>query len=109
MKTRRLLKEEYEARLEQKKCPHCRQHNLIQKQIDQAYGKLKPHTVPWVCGGPFLHECYYLIDPTSETLFESAEGTSPVDIETKPPEPHVPRVIRRPRHTGKKYQPQHAR
>lgn len=107
MRARRLIREEHEARIAQKKCPRCKQHDLSQSMLGRPYGKLKAFTSFWSCSGPRGHECYYLVDSTSEILYESAEGTSAVDLETKDlksQEPYVPKVIRRPRHTGKKYQ-----
>jgi hypothetical protein len=105
MRTRRLIREEHDARLSQNTCPRCKKHTLTKKLLDVSYGKLKGGMPFWACSGPLGHECYYISDGASDPLFESSEGTVPVNPDEKPPVPeYVPRVIRRPRNTGKKYQ-----
>lgn len=92
-KTRKLLREEVELRISQKTCPKCRKHDISYIELGIGFPlpkkyKLKCKNV-WACNGPDGPFCYFMSGDMDCGLFESSEGTVPVDEGCKSSKPQL--------------------
>jgi hypothetical protein len=84
MRTRRLITDEYQERLDQRLCPRCKKHHLGRVDVEDAESlpksRFKFEYFLWVCQSDLGHQCYWLSSDLGKAIFESSEGNSPVDF-----------------------------
>ncbi len=99
MKVRRLLKEEHEERLRKGYCPRCKTYSLINveitKFVDLPPVKHKLIQSYWKCNGPHGFLCYFISSEKGPVIFESANGTKPVEFSEQKEDNKISTIIRR--------------